>query len=163
MHTLDMRTQQCGLACAHGFVTCSFLALRKIIWDAGQLNATTCAVLSQACLPSLESLSLSSQGLSAAALPDLSQASWPNLCILWLAKNNLDSLAVAALSKSLWYRTLETLTLDGNALGEEGVRALGFRQWDALYACNLSNCGVKSHAAVTCLAQAHFPKLSLLY
>lgn len=159
---LDMRNQLYSAACAHEFVMCCFSALSQIIWDAGQLSAEACAVLSQAYMPSLEKLCLSDQGLSAVGLLELLPAPWPHLFHLYLRNTNLDPIAVAALSNSSWCRRLGFLSLDGNALGEAGVRALGLGHWETLIACNLSSCGIRSHAAFACLAQIQFPALRVL-
>ena len=68
-------------------------------------------------------------------------------------------MAMTALSKSSWSRHLEHLNLKGNALGEEGVEALGLGQWETSTTCSLERCGLASHAAVTCLALVHLPCL----
>ena len=138
MSGLDMRNQQCSVACAQGFVRCCFKfpKLSQIFWSSGKLIALVCAVLSQARLPKLRDLHLSDQGLDAAGLPELLQASWRRLTTPDLANNNVDLVAVAALSQSSWYKKLQRLCLSGSALGEEGSRALGLGQWDALNRCN---------------------------
>ena len=157
----DMSNQLISTTCAQGFNSVSFPALHSLFLCGSRLSATVCAVLSQASLPSLMALSFSDQGLNAAGLSKLMQASWP-LEKLDLANNNLGHLAVAALSKSSWCRRLKSLSLNGNHLGEKGVRALGAGQFEALTTCNLKHCGIGSHAAVTCLAQMHFPELVYL-
>ena len=64
---------QCILC--QGLVSCSLIhALERIIWDGGALTAPVCAVLRQACLLVLTSLSLDKQGLNAAGLAELLQA-----------------------------------------------------------------------------------------
>lgn len=119
-------------------------------------------MLSQACLPLLASLSLDKQGLDAAGLAELVQASWPCLTHLSLVENKLDAWAMTELSTSSWGVNLRVLLLGGNALGQEGVRALRLGRWEALETCSLVNCGISSCAAVTCLAQLQFPKLEWL-
>lgn len=149
-------------ACAQDFVTCSFPVLEIIDWRMEMLDAPACAVLSQACLPSLSELVLSDQGVTAAGLCELVPASWPSLTSLEIARNNLDPVALTALSQSSWCRQLQKLFLSGNALGEEGVKALCVGQWEALKTLDLMQCGIQSHAAVTCLAQLHSPRLTHL-
>ena len=162
VYLLDMRNQQFSLACAQGFIRCRFPAVQQVYWGGAKLDAGVCAELCQACLPLLVQLSLADQGLSGGGLQGLLQAAWPRLATLDLANNNLDPLAVTALSNSSRCRKLEQLCLRGNPLGEAGVRALALGQWEALRVCDLQHCSTTSHAAVTCLAQAHFPELLYL-
>lgn len=162
MRTLEIHNQQCSVSCAQGLVTRNFETLENFVWCGGTLTAPVCAVLSQACLPLLASLSLDKQGLDAAGLAELLQASWPCLTHLSLADNKLEALAMTALSTSSWCKTLTVLMLGGNALGQEGVRALGLGQWEALETCSLVDCSIGSRAAVTSLAQLEFPKLEWL-
>ena len=51
LSVLRMYHQKCSLACAQGFVQCSFPVLQYLYWDWGDISATVCAVLRQACLP----------------------------------------------------------------------------------------------------------------
>lgn len=132
---LDLRNQDCGLACAWGFVRCS-LPANGIVWSGVKLSLVLCVVLVQACLPDLR-----------------------NLC---LANNYLSLWDITGLSSSSWSQGLTNLDLGGNALGEEGARALSSGTWEALEYLTLNDCGISSHAAVTCLAQVHFPKMVFL-
>lgn len=163
VYMLDMRNQRCSLACAEGFVRCSFPVLREVCWGTEKLSASVCAVLGQAHWPSLDKLELSYHGLwNALGLSELMQASWPSLTFLDLTDNNLDPMAVIALSRSSCCKQLRVLYLSDNILGEEGVRALGLGRWESLLSCALSRCSIGSCAAVMCLAQVHFPKLDSL-
>lgn len=91
------------------------------------------------------------------------QAFWPCLTSLDLADNNLDSVAMTALSKGSRCKTLCKLMLDGNALGEQGISALGLGKWQCLIECSLKHCSISSHAAVAGLAQVQFPSLLFLH
>ena len=137
VYALRLRHQQWSLACAQGFVRCSFPSLCVVRWCGGNLSAPVCAVLNQARLPSLRHLFLTSQCITAAGLPELLRGSWCS--------------------------SLESLHLDGNALGEEGAKALCLGQWRALEVCGLTDCGMSSHTAVTYLARARFPKLRVMH
>ena len=57
------------------------------------------------------------------------------------------------------------LFLDENAVGKEGVIALGLSKWEVMAKCSLRDCSIArlSHAAVTCLAQVHFPRSAFLH
>lgn len=66
------------------------------------------------------------------------------------------------LSTSSWCGQLESLKLEGNVLGEEGVRALGMGQWDNLRQCDVRQCKIGCYGAVRCLAQVHFPVMRML-
>ena len=137
VYALHLRHQQWSLACAQSFVRCSFPSLCIVRWCGGNLSAPVCAVLNQARLPSLRHLFLTSQCITAAGLPELLRGSW---CT-----------------------DLESLHLEGNALGEEGAKALCLGRWRALEVCGLVDCGMSSHAAVTYLARARFPKLRVMH
>lgn len=128
---LHIYDQQCSLACAEGLVECSFPAM----------NSLFCS------------------GLSTAGFHTLAQASWPQLTNLDLEDSNFDPSAVTLLSTSSWCGHLETLSLQGTVLGQEGVRALGMGQWDNLHHVDLRQCKIGSYDAVRCLAQVHFPSL----
>ena len=43
------------------------------------------------------------------------------------------------------------------------MRALSLGEWEALVVLRVDYCGIGSHAAVTCLAQVHLPKLMALH
>lgn len=120
-------------------------------------------MLSRACLYSQRHLSASDCTLSAAGFNKLLRASCPDILqYLDLSNNNLDLLVVTALSTSSWCKRLAMLNLEGNMLGEEGVRALGLGRWRNLEVCDLSHCGIGSYEAVTCLARVHSPTLTEL-
>lgn len=161
MAALDLRSQQCSLRCAHGFVRCTFPKLRALFWGSGNLSPAVCAVLSQASMRYLNYLNLSDQGLDAEGLGVLVQACWPRLTELCLANNSLDPVAVTALSTSSWSRRLQFLYLDGNAFGEEGLMALGLGFWLAFLICSLEHCSIEDYTAITsdCLIRVHFPVL----
>ena len=129
---LDLHFQECSLACVVGLVTCR-LPFGSLIWSGLKLSAAVCAVLSQKCLP--------------------------GLTVLRLASNNLDLWAVTSLSQSSWCRGLIILDLSFNVFDEQALRALSLGDWEALRFCELSFCGIRTHAAVLCLAQVYFPKL----
>ena len=162
VYRLDMHNQQCSLACAQDLVRCNFPLLEEIVWCAGKLSAPICAVLGQACLSMLTYLSLCEQDWNVATLPEPLQASLPCFTVLDVAYNSLDLMCLTALSTGFRHRILQELHLDGNALGEEGVSALGLGHWETLQSCSLRHCSISSHAAVTCLARVHFPKLGNL-
>lgn len=128
-----------------------------------QCSALCSAVLAQAHWPSLKNLGLSYQGLCATGLPELLQAPWLSLTSLDLTDNNLDPVAVTAWSRISCCKQLKTLYPSDNVWGEEGVRALGLGRWESLLPCALRHCSLGSCAAVTCLAQLHFPKLCHLH
>lgn len=159
MATLDLRNQQCSLRCAYGFVRCRFPKLRALFLGSGNLSPAVCAVLSQTRMRFLNYLNLSNQGLNAAGLAVLVQACWPRLTHLFLANNSLDPVAVTALSMSSWSSQLQFLYLDGNAFGEEGLRALGLGFWPALFICSLEHSGVENLTAITSLIRVQFPLL----
>lgn len=159
MATLDLRNQQCSLHCVRGFVRCRFPKLRALFWGSGNLSPAVCTLLSQTRMRYLNYLNLSNQGLNAAGLAVLVQACWPRLTHLFLAHNSLDPVAVTALSMSSWSSRLQVFYLDGNAFGDEGLRALGLGFWPALFIRNLEHCSIENYTAITSLIPVQFPLL----
>ena len=103
--------------------------------------------------------------MDAAGLLELLQASWPHLTYLILADNNFDVVATTALSQSSHCSTLNTLELDGNHPGEEGVAALILGQWDTLTTLCVEHCGISTHHGMQQLLVLlrHFPELRVLH
>lgn len=139
-----MRSQKCDVTSAHGLVRCSFPALQDLEWCGGKLDATVVSTFTQANLSCMDDALLSNQALNAAGFLE---PFCPCLTSLDLADNNLDPVAITALSKSTLCKTLSNLSLDGNALGEEGIKASGLDKW-GLSECSLKYCSITSHAAV---------------
>ena len=92
-----------------------------------KLETGTIAQLSKASWPSLTSLDLSRNLLSADAMPHLASGKWPALKHLGLHGNQLDSAATAWLAQADW--PLEELQLSDNKLDVKAMENLIQGNW----------------------------------